>query len=316
MKKAGVLFLLIVFFLIQGRAEEIYYPELDNLFECDLLVDASYMRADGQDYFLIQLNDVLKGQQYGLKKGDYLRLRQLKHDGCGAPVYHNNFKRKRYYLKKYDFGWGIHHGTLQSIQNFDDFGGLKSKRDTMKFCTMTFNEMIVEFLQTYTLNSDSNRYDLMVSEESLKERSKTNIMVAFFEKSGRTSLGGILELVEPATPLVFNEPVDEPVQDCNFAARKPTSPLGDEKAVYDFVNEVDNPMASQGVEGRVIVKATMDTSGKFKDFEVLRGLMKELNTIAIDRIKALPPYDGALNSCNQAIECTIIFPVRFKIEDL
>jgi hypothetical protein len=301
-------------FFLPTRSEEVYYPELTNLFESDLVVDASYSKADGPDFFLIRINAVLKGEQYGLAKGDYLRLRQLKHGGCGEPVYHYNHKRNRYYLKKYNVGWRIHHGTKQSIQQVHQFAGLRAEGDYDNEGNPLMNVLIKQFLECYTWNPEERRYDVKVSEYLLGEIAKENSMVAAFEKAMRINLDGtIVEPVEANKPAA--DKALSSIVDCMLVDQQPKAPYEhDEMKVFLTKNE--NPLAIHGVEGRVYVKLYIGKQGSVLDAIVVRGINPVLDSIAVQKTRTMKDWVPALNNAGKPVACTLVLPFRFTNDSL
>ena len=112
----------ILFFPLLVSAEEVYLPELLNLFEADVVMDASF-KSQNTDFFWVTINEVIKGEHYGLKKGDTIKLAR-EDDGCGFQVDYSAYKRARFYIVKEENSWRLNYHSVQSIRGIYHFGAL------------------------------------------------------------------------------------------------------------------------------------------------------------------------------------------------
>lgn len=310
----NLLLLLTAFLLCISKAnsEEMYLPELENLFGSDLIVDASYMRVDGPDYFYIKINEVLKGEKYGLKKGDYLRMKQLKTDGCGFPFVHYPYKRNRYYLKKNPSEWSIRYMSAQSIAQLDRFETLWNKDENGN--AMSLNASIKEFLTCYAYNEKSREYETLKSENQLKEIAAHNILVKTFEASNRQYLGSYDEptLLEASK---FEEPLVTEIMYCDFLPQPAKSNLSTEEE-SDYLSKNENPLQEHGIEGRVIVKCLINESGKVSVVEVLKSVHPTLDSLAIEKMNKMPQWQPAIDHRGNTRACYYNFPITYRLDKI
>lgn len=312
----------ILFFPLLVSAEEVYLPELMNLFEADVVMDASF-KSQNSDFFWVTINEVIKGEHYGLKKGDTIKLTR-EDNGCGFEVDYSTYKRARFYIVKEEYTWRLNYHSIQSIQGIYQFGNL-SLNDT--FCGLsyvgeavqglkTMNAPIREFIATYNFISENDTYELKVSAAQLEQLKQSNIMVEAFELRGRCCLGDAVD--EPAN-IVAVEPdalVVLPQQDellhCDLVNVPPKSPFKDDE-MRVFLNENENPLADEGIMGRVYVEFILDEQGNVSETKILRGLHPVLDALVLKKVLSMPAWTPALNNRNQGCKCKMVLPFRVEL---
>lgn len=183
MKKVFRLFLLI--FPILTSAEEVPHPELRNLYEADLIVDATFKNQTASHFYII-VNESIIDRGFGIKKGDQIKL-DREDNGCGSIVDFSYYNRQRFYLKKYAQKWVLNYGSTQSIQPHDKFGNTKSSE--LKGET-TINNIIKEFEATYYWDTIKHDYLTRKTDKEIRKISKVNPVIAYFESIGRIGLPG------------------------------------------------------------------------------------------------------------------------------
>lgn len=91
---------------------------------------------------------------------------------------------------------------------------------------------------------------------------------------------------------------------------------GGEKSLLNFINQnVRYPVMAQqnGIQGTVIIRFVVSTSGKVKKVEVIRSLNRDCDNEAVRVIKLLPDFiPGKQNGVNVAVWYTL--PIRFKLQ--
>lgn len=317
------LFLLILNLLIVQSifAEEIPHPELLNLFEADLVVDANF-KSQSSSHFYIIVNETIKDKYYGIDVGDQLKLPR-EDNGCGGIVDFSYYKRQRYYLKKGPNGWRLNYGSTQSIKSIYKFGSIQSddlfcglslvqpnnrKRDNM-------NQSIREFVKTYQYIPDDQLYLALVDSVKLTALVKKNRIIAAFEKNGRYGIGdGIVETVGPETELETVPEVLSIIR-CELASKNAQYPFDDEKMSI-FLRENINPLSEMGVEGRVVVQVLLSDSGNVVEAEVKRGVHNMLDRLAVKKALDMPRWQPAEDQYGRKRKCYTILPFQFKIDSV
>ena len=318
-------YVLLAMFLISigsVKGEEIPHPELLNLFESDLVVDANFKSQDNSRFYII-VNETIKDHGYGIKKGDQINL-QREDNGCGGIVDFSYYKRRRYYLKKTLKGWRLNYASTQSIKSVYQFGEL---RVDDRYCGLSFvpphgtekktmNETIREFARTYQFNRDEWEYVPLVDSATLMALVQKNIMIAAFEERGRCCIGdhddSLMEPVQdPVVEMIEEEPT---IVNCGFMVKDAENPFTTLE-LRNYLHIYDYPHKETGIEGRVILQLTISDSGLVKEVDVKRGLYPALDSIAIQKAFDMPPWQPAEDRRGQKQSCHTILPFTFRLNE-
>lgn len=102
----------------------------------------------------------------------------------------------------------------------------------------------------------------------------------------------------------------------NTVDKKATFLHGDERQflnrwVYEYIKYPENAIRN-GVEGRVIVEFVIDSKGKVKDVEVVRGVDEELDAQVVKVIAASPKWKPA-QLAGREVSVRLSVPVEFKL---
>jgi len=310
--------LLIAFFWgFTCYADEMPHPELKNLFEADLVVDASF-KSQSKTHFYIIVNENIKGVHYGIKKGDQIKL--FREDGgCGFIVNYSNYKRNRYYLKKGPKGWMLNYRSTQSIKSVYQFMTI-SMNDSQ--CGLTYvqphgkkretmNANMREFVQSYQFDNLKYAYVPTIDSLTLLTKSKSNKIIAAFEKYGRCCLsGGIDKEVKSVEPK--QNSIERPVLACGLMSKGVEPPYSKDE-MSAFMVENENPLAELGIEGKVYVKLLINDKGEVSDVELLKGIHPILDSLALKKAASLPPWKAAEDQFGNKRKCYTNLPFYFKI---
>ena len=314
--------LLILCFPLLVSAEEVYLPELLNLFEADVVMDASF-KSQSPSFFWVTVNEVMKGEHYGLKKGDVIKLTR-EDDGCGFQVDYSAYKRARFYIVKKENSWGLNYHSVQSIKKVDEFGELRFNDKTGAWSDFgeaaqdlkTMNAAIREFLSTYSFNRNSKQYEVKVDAQELEKRKQRNIMVEAFERNGRLTLGDdaiyLNEVPYPEADRGAKQLEQEEVIWCSLAASEPIPPF-DQEQLKEFLLENKNPLAEEGVMGRVYVEFMIDETGGVSRVRVVRGIHSLIDKTVLKKVADMPAWTPARNDRNQACKCKMVLPFRVDV---
>ncbi len=79
--------------------------------------------------------------------------------------------------------------------------------------------------------------------------------------------------------------------------------------------EYPDSAALQGVEGVLVARFTIDTSGMVIMVELLKGLQKDCNEVALQVLRGLPRFSPALQG-GQAQQASLTIPIRFQLDKL
>ena len=311
-------FLLFPFWLM---AEEVPHPELVNLFEADVVMDASF-KSQNTHFFWVTINDVMKGEHFGLKKGDTIKLPR-EDNGCGFEVDYSSYQRARFYIVKEQYSWRLNYHSTQSIQGVYHFGALTLNDATCGLSYVgeaakslkTMNVPIREFMATYRWNSATKLYELKVSEVQLEGLKESNIMVAAFEKYGRCCLGDVVDEPSQMEPPEAQIDVLIPKQDellhCSMMPIPPLPPF-DEEGMLVFLSENDNPIAAEGLMGKVYVEFMLDEQGMVNEVKIVRGLHPLVDELVLEKVKKMPNWTPAKDQRQQDCKCKMVLP--FKVD--
>lgn len=318
--KFAFLFLGVMSFgLLKGEEELI--PELQNLFEADLVVDANFKSQDGDRFYII-VNETILDNGYGIRQGHQLNLPR-EDNGCGGIVDFSYYKRRRYYLKKTPNGWRLNHGSTQSIKSVYSFGKLQVDR---RFCGLssvpphsaerkTMNGTIRQFAKTYRFDEEAWKFIPLVDTATLSTLTQENIMIAEFEKLGRCCLGDHDDgMVEPVPDIKEEFQKEElPITYCDFMVEKAVSALST-KELATYLQITDYPHKEFGIEGRVYLQLTLNDSGLVSHVDVKRGINATLDSIAVEKAMNMPPWQPAKDQYGRTRSCHMILPFTFRLE--
>jgi periplasmic protein TonB len=96
--------------------------------------------------------------------------------------------------------------------------------------------------------------------------------------------------------------------------KNPEFPGGLEK-FYNFLDHtiIYPKIASQNnIQGRVIIKFTVEKDGSLSDLQVVRGITKEIDEEAV-RVLGLSPKWNPAMSGGTAVRCSYIVPIAFSL---
>ena len=100
-----------------------------------------------------------------------------------------------------------------------------------------------------------------------------------------------------------------------YEGESPEFPGGQDK-MYDFVSEntvYPSKLKLNGIEGKVIVQFTVDTSGALSDFEIVRCTHKEFGDEALRVAKSMPRWTYYPNH-NRWFRMRFTLPIKFSID--
>lgn len=298
------------------------HPELLNLFDADLVVDANFKSQDNARFYIV-VNETIKDNGYGIKPGDQLNLPR-EDNGCGGTVDFSYYKRRRYYLKKTPKGWMLNHGSTQSIKSVYSFGKLQADH---RFCGLSFvpphgterktmNEAIRQFARTYRFDEDAWKYVPVVDTTTLLSLASENMMIAEFEKLGRCCIGDHDDGMMEPTPEIKEEFLEEelPITYCDFMEKKAKSSYSSTD-LADHLRITDYPFMETGIEGRVYLQLTLNDSGFVSHVDVKRGINPTLDSIAIQKALDMPPWQPAEDKYGRKRSCHTMLPFTFRLEE-
>ncbi len=102
----------------------------------------------------------------------------------------------------------------------------------------------------------------------------------------------------------------------NSVNRRATFLHGDEKQflnrwVYEYIKYPESAVRN-GIEGRVIVEFVIDSKGKVKDVEIVRGVDNELDAQVLKVVSASPKWKPA-QLAGKEVSVRVSIPVEFKL---
>jgi len=84
------------------------------------------------------------------------------------------------------------------------------------------------------------------------------------------------------------------------------------KWVYTYL-KYPQSCIDDGIQGRVVVKFTIDKKGEVRDVKVVKGVDEELDAAAVKVVAASPKWKPAKMN-GQKVDCTMTIPVIFKLK--
>lgn len=288
-----------------------YFPELIVLYESDLVIDAQYIKSN-DDFVWVRVNEVLKDGVYGIKPGDHVRFVKVHSDGCGFPFNYSAYKRSRIYLSKDTDQWRLMRDQASAVKWVSDQADMAIGNSSVKLPVKEFNRKLREFIKCYEMKEGMNRFQLLVSEEEIELKAKSNPFIDVFEKSGR--------LPEPEVflPEELTENSDHPVEilPCSFSATQPSFNNGEgDEALAKYLRSAENPGQEWGISGKVYLKFLIRDDGSVDDIEVVRDIGARCGEVAVQLMENMPMWDPAKNHRGQSISCYQTLPFFFELKD-
>jgi len=165
----------------RSQADEAYYPEAIMLFASDLAVEASFVKNDG-DYFWIKVRTVYNQQSTEVKPHDLLRVKQ--HTERYATQYFDfsAYDRARFYLQFESDTWSLEGGTSQAVKRtLKDSVWFDFYRSRIKLQADHFNVMYQEFARVYTLSPETGIPMSTLSASDLEAYKDHNTFIRAYE---------------------------------------------------------------------------------------------------------------------------------------
>jgi protein TonB len=92
---------------------------------------------------------------------------------------------------------------------------------------------------------------------------------------------------------------------------QPEFPGGNDALMQYIKERAYYPSPDICVQGRVVLRFVVMSSGDIKDIEVLRSLHPDFDKIAIEAVKSMPQWIPAKRN-GQPVDCYYVLPVSFK----
>lgn len=305
-----VLFALLV--VLQVKADEMLYPELNLFGSSDLAVEASFVKNDGP-YFWIKVLTVYKKGSYSIKQHDYLRVQQLQSRYSSQYSDLSAYHRARFYLKRAkNDSWVLYTSSAQSAKRlFNDTAYFHFNYSKVKLPIPEFNQAFKEFIAHYQLDS-SGRYRCRCSEAQKKALMTSNRFIATYENDY------IDEMTEAPEAFEETHKQQEVLWSCGIADLPAVyNQNGDMNELGAFLRDslVNPPEVKElGITGTSIVRFTINTDGNQSDYEVLRSLGPSFDEESLRLLQSLPAWKPA-EQRGRKVACQMTLPIRFKLPE-
>lgn len=309
MARAGCWFLYLLLPMLSA-AEEMYLPELRLLYAADMVVEASYVKSEG-DHFWIKVKTVYKNGAHQVKVNDFLRIQQLS-QAYGIGYYDfSMYNKARYYLQFKDHAWQLYGSTTQAAKRIlNDTVRFDFQFTDLALPVDEFNTAYKEFIALYQLDS-TGRYVSPLDPKRQAALEQSNIFVKTYESDF------IEEVVEP-TDQYLEPSLMEVLWSCGIA---------DVPAVYNgngtmeqlghyLKDSLVNPpqVRELGIEGVSVIRFTVNTDGSQSDFEILRSLGPTFDEEVLRLVNKIPVWKPAKNR-GYPVACKMMLPFRFRLQN-
>ena len=306
----------LLFFIIllsnSAKADGMYYPQLIAFFKCDLVVDVSF-KSSNKSFFWVEINEVVKDNKYGLKKGERLRIENVLNGDCGFEYDVSQNHRMRLNLVNDNHNWKLYLNTTASISIVDKGKSrLIMSKKTFVEESNVLNAYLKELYSFYRLKLNSDCFEIKGDLEELKQKMVSNPMIAQLESQNRcdgetaSSAGHVF---------VESENEKQNILNCSLVTSGGEF-VGGTKKLIAFVDSVliYPPLLKEyQIEGKVYVEVYVSEHGKVHFERLLRKLHpladKEAKRIALE----MPDWEFPIHN-NRRVGCKAVFPVRFQLD--
>ena len=197
-----ILVFIALIWALATQADQAPYHMHEFILESDLIVKAK-ITAHTDHYFRIKVEDVFNDKQYGIQKGDYLKINEEFHTSVSMYIGHaENKETGIFFLGKSNRGWGLKHGVVAFIKNnqakvefseegcaltlppnewkrqlkvyFQEFeplpkGKIKGKRDEESFYQSSLPALVsLQYIQIYSILRNVPKYRNLCEAEMIE----------------------------------------------------------------------------------------------------------------------------------------------------
>jgi len=291
-------------------AEELYYPEIHMLMTCDAAVEASFVKNDG-DFFWIKVKHVYRLDGHDMKPHDFIRIKQVYQSYSVGPYNFSRYHHARFYLQFKEDEWRLYNGSTQGArQTLVDTLSFDFEFTRTRLPANEFRRCIKEFVKHYKFNTVSGVIETELFQEEVDQLKSTNAFVAAFTQ----------DLIEE--PVYLEEPKEEsrharaPLLPCGILETPPVfaQGAGDTVLVAFLTDSLRYPaeLIESGISGRVYAQILINATGQIDSTTILRGLGPLFDDEVKRVINTMPPWTPALQR-GKSQACEMVLPFRFKL---
>ncbi len=310
---------LFILFTVRAEVEEVT-PLEEVLLTADLIVTGK-VRTSTYDVFRVEIAQVIVDKGFGLKKGDYLKIKNFHHRGCFGNFNIQEIDSAVFALKKEKYLWKlvdteqllpINSGKV--VGSFMHCSWLAPTQDWVK----NIREIRQEF--SYS-QSEGYRFLHELKCEPAQYASawplKKYLLKFMFECKEIEMIEEMQcewAVVEPEEFDLAQERSDSAIVD--FPAVEAIPPEG----IYDTLNTIVNrlkkrfPMLAENeMEGKVFVQFVIERDGSVSNAKVLRSFYPPLNKEVKKEMNRLALFTPARDHLNRTVRTRFIVPLNFKL---
>jgi hypothetical protein len=235
----------------------------------------------------------------------------------------SKISRAYYYLDKVPNSWKVYHNQSMSIKKIDnDSMYIALPKKVLALRGDEYRKMMQEVAATYIWNKSYQHADLKISSEAYIKIRQENPVIAQIDKNRRNL--NVIELSSSPIQLTYapsepREPVppkEKTLQYCQFLDSMAyyKTKRGDSLMKYlDTQIIVPEYAKEMEIQGKIFIEFVVETNGDLSNFQVRRGLQKDLDKLAVEVLDNMPYWKAATHR-GQAERCKMIIPVRIKYD--
>jgi protein TonB len=102
-------------------------------------------------------------------------------------------------------------------------------------------------------------------------------------------------------------------QSCKIDPAQPNYPGGSEKLSKYIVDNLPDSLKRMGINGRIFISLTIDSSGSIKKAIVIHGINNSVDSAVIKIIRSMPKWIPGQKD-GKKLEKSFVFPFKFEIQ--
>lgn len=293
-------------------AEELYYPETHMLMTCDAAVEASFVKNDG-DYFWIKIKHVYRLDGHKMKPHDFIRIKQVYQSYAVGPYNFYKYRYARFYLQFRENEWRLYNSSTQGAKRtLTDSLHFDFEFSRVALPAHEFRRSIKEFVKHYAFNPENGKIETELLAGEIEHLKSTNAFILAFTND---YIEEPVYVEEPAAEL---EHLETPLLPCGILESPPVfaQGAGDSALAVFLTDSVRYPveLLESGITGRVFAQIVIDNQGQIQSTKILRGL-GPLFDQEVERLIATMPIWFPAKQRGEVRACEMVLPFAFKLEE-
>lgn len=310
---------LFIFYSIQAEVEEVT-PLQEVLLTADLIVTGK-VRTSTYDVFRVEIAQVIVDKGFGLKKGDYLKIKNFHHRGCFGNFNIQEIDSAVFALSKEKYLWKlVDSEQLLPISNGKVGGAFM--HCAWVATTQKWVESIQELCEDFTYSKEVGyRFQQELRCEQGQYNSAFPLKKYLLKFTFNCREIGRIQEMHCEEVVVEPEEIEARQQrkDSAIVAFPPVEAIPPE-GIYDTLNNIVTRikkrfpiLAENEMEGKVFVQFIIERDGTVSNAKVLRSFYPPLDKEVQKEINRLALFTPARDHLNRTVRTRFIAPLSFKL---